>query len=113
MLIVINKGDRLSKEDLAKAKTDYQTYIKITVDIKKETVAVGGEYHADAERILLELGSRQIDIWGGGINLIEKVFETNAIINLRAGKNDSADILDASIKNKFMEIVKRVFKNYV
>ena len=46
--------EKLTKEDIQKAREEYSEYIKITVDIKKEIVAIGGEYHADAELILAE-----------------------------------------------------------
>lgn len=94
MPVVIVK-DKLSKREFEEARRDYETYIKITIDLVREVVALGGEYHADAEELLLAEGSRQGDIWGGGVNLETGQFETNAIINLRAGKNDSTEILDS------------------
>ena len=35
--------------------------VKLVVDIERAVVAIGGELHADAEAILLEQGSRQIE----------------------------------------------------
>lgn len=112
MAIVIVK-DRVSRKEFEKAKEDYQTYIKITVDLKKEAVALGGEYHADAEALLLKQGSKQKNIWGGGVNLETKRIETNAIINLRPRENESAEILDKKIRKKFIKIIKKVLKGYV
>lgn len=112
MAIVVIK-DRLLKKEFERAKEDYQTYIKVTIDLKRKVVALGGEYHADTERLLLEDGSEQKDIWGGGINLEEKRIETNAIINLRPRQNKSAEILDPETREKFVKIVKRVLKGYV
>ena len=40
------------------------TYIKLAVDIEQEVAAGGGALHADCEAVLLEAGSRQLDIWG-------------------------------------------------
>jgi len=112
MATVIVK-DRLSKGDFERAKEDYQSYIKITVDLKRKIIALGGEYHADAERLLLKGGSKQKDIWGGGVDLEEKRIETNAIINLRPGENESTEILDERVRKKFIRIVKRILKGYV
>lgn len=111
MAIIIVK-DELNQADFKKAKEDYRTYIKITLDLEKAIVALGGEYHADAEKLLLDQGSRQEDIWGGGFNLETKQFETNAIVNLRPGKNSSTEILDIKIRKKFLRIAKKVFKDY-
>lgn len=112
MAIIIVK-DTFSKEDFQKAREDYESYIKLTVDIQRRIVALGGEYHTDAEKLLLGQGSKQEDIWGGGINLEIKQFETNAIINLRPGKNESTEILDPKIREKFLVIAKRILKEYV
>lgn len=112
MAIIIVK-EKLSRKDFERAKEDYGVYIKITIDLKREVTALGGEYHADAERLLLEQGSRQEDLWGGGINLEEGRLETNAIINLRPNKNESTEILDPEVRKKFVKIAKEILKGYV
>jgi len=112
MAIVIVK-EKISKQDFKKAREDYEIYIKITLDLKKETIAFGGEYHADAEKLLLEQGSKQKDIWGGGFNLEEKRIETNAIINLRSGRNESTEILDQEVRKKFIKMVKKILGKHV
>lgn len=105
MIIVLEKPATV--EEIKKARKDYQNYLKITLDVEKKIVAIGGEYHADAETKLLKLGCQQVDIWGGGLDLVSKKFETNAIINLRAGQNPSTEILDPRIREKFLAIVKK------
>ncbi|OGV89192.1 hypothetical protein A2Z41_01860 [Microgenomates group bacterium RBG_19FT_COMBO_39_10] len=112
-MAIILVEDKLTKEDFQKAREDYESYIKLTIDIEQEKAALGGEYHADAEKLLLNQGSKQENIWGGGVNLETKQFETNAIINLRPGKNDSPEILDPQTRNDFLKIAKKVLKNYV
>ena len=74
---------------------------------------MGGEFHADAEKLLLESGSKQADIWGGGVDLEDEKFVVNAIINLRSGRNDSADILDAKTRETFLILAKEALKDYV
>jgi hypothetical protein len=107
-------GDRkVAKEDFEKAREDYGTYVKITVDLESSAVVLGGEYHADAEKVLLDQGSKQHNIWGGGINLETKKFETNAMINLRAGRNDSTEILDSEVRKMFLLLAKKVLKKHV
>lgn len=111
MAIVVVK-DTLSKKDFQKVKEDYETYIKLTIDVENKIIALGGEYHADAEKLLLDQGSRQQDIWGGGVNLETKQLETNAIINLRP-RNNSTEILDPKTREKFLMIAKRILRKYV
>ena len=107
---VILVKDKLSFIDLQKAKEDYNDYIKVTVDVVVEAITVGGRWHADGEKLLMANGSKQSDIWGGGINLLTKQVETFALVNLKPNQNnDSQDILDAEIRKRFKKIVEEKF----
>lgn len=112
-IIIVEPNQKLSKEDFEKAREEYNSYIKITIDLEEEITALGGEYHADAEEKLLKIGSKQKNIWGGGINLKLKVFEAKAMINLRPTVNYSNEILDTKIRSKFFKVAKKVLKKYV
>jgi len=112
MMVVLVK-DKISEEEFQKARQDYGSYIKITTDLNSGIVALGGEYHADAEKLLLEKGSESTNIWGGGINLETKKFETNAIINLKPGVNESTEILNPETRKKFLKIAEDILKAYV
>jgi len=46
-------------EALALAKEFYIDMVKGVVDIDREIIALGGEYHMDANTILIEQGSHQ------------------------------------------------------
>ena len=103
-IVVLQK--KPTKEDIKSAREEYPNYIKITADLAQEIIAIGGEYHADSQKIFLEeYGSKQKDIWGGGYNIILKKFEVNALVNLRPPENESMDILDPEIRNNFLELV--------
>ncbi|MBI2103588.1 hypothetical protein HYT59_01130 [Candidatus Woesebacteria bacterium] len=112
-IIIVTPPKKLSEEDFEKAREDYQSYIKITADIENEIVVLGGEYHADAEKKLLEMGSKQENIWGGGYNLSINEVETNAMINIRTGRNDNPEILDAKIKAKFIKLTEKVLHEFI
>jgi len=110
MAIVVVR--ELSKSDVLKAREEYHEYIKITTDLSNKIVAIGGEYHADAEEILIkDFQCKSENIWGGGYNLKLKKFETNAILNIKPEVNDSLEIIDAKIREIFLEIVKDKLKN--
>lgn len=110
MAIVVLQG-KPTKENIRIARQEYPNYIKITADLLQEIVLIGGEYHADSEKILIEkYGSKQMNIWGGGYNITLKKFETNAIVNIRQPINDSTDIIIPEIRNSFLKLVeKRLF----
>jgi len=91
------------------AEDSYGDMVKAVVDIENEIVAVGGEWHADAEKVLLDNGSNQKDLWG--INLYsEKVgddfIEYNSLINIRPKSgNRTGDIELTEVKDKIKKII--------
>ena len=46
------------------AESNFGDMFKFVVDVVRGVVAVGGEFHADGEALLLDAGSRQADVWG-------------------------------------------------
>jgi|SRR3989338_3787241 len=95
------------------AQADFGEMVKAVVDIEKGIIAVGGEWHSDAERILLESGSEQKDLWG--INLFParergQFIEFTSLINIRprAG-NRTMSIEIPEIKEKISQVVNKLF----
>ena len=57
---------KISSEGLRKHLGDpFDDMIKFVVDIHKQIMSLGGRLHADGEKILLESGSCQENLWGG------------------------------------------------
>lgn len=110
-VVIITK--KLTREDVQKALEEYPSYIKITIDTENEIVAIGGEYHADAELILVKnYGSKNSNIWGGGYNLDTKMFETNAMVNIKPIiSSNNPEITDPIAKEKFLMLVNKVLKD--
>ena len=46
------------------AKDFYVTMIKGVVDIERGILAMGGEFHMDANMVLIGNGSKQQNVWG-------------------------------------------------
>ena len=66
----------------------------------------------DGEKILLDQGSLQDNIWGGGINLTTGEIDATAVLNLRPKlENLSLEILNPKTRQKLVNIVKKLFKN--
>ena len=109
-MAVVLVNEKVTKEDIKNASEEYGEYIKVDIDIKTGAMTIGGEWHADGEKVLLESGSRQSDIWGGEINLRDNSIDYNSMINVRPGvDNNSQEILDREIRDKFSEILKDKF----
>jgi hypothetical protein len=108
---IVTVNDKVKDKDLKKASEEYGQYIKIVVDIDSGLIAIGGMWHADAEKILLKNGSRQENLWGGGIDMESKQIDYTALINIRPRQdNPSMEITDKDIRKRFLEIVKQKFK---
>ncbi len=89
---------------------DFGGYIKVVVDVSEQILAGGGKRHFDAEQILLGQGSRQENLWGGGLDLETKEIDYNSMINVRPRQqNFSRDIMSAGIRDKFDKVVKSLF----
>lgn len=110
-MAVVFVNDKVTTDDLKIAQEEYGKYVKIVVDIKNNLMTIGGEWHADGEKVLLEHSADKDSVWGGGIDLDTKNIETIALINLRPNlDNNSQEILDKDTREKFVSIVKERFE---
>jgi len=100
----------IAKEELARlTQRFFGDMVELVVDVRRRVIAVGGELHADAERLLLEAGSQQADLWGAnyypGLGP-EGCLEFTALINIRPARgNPSMEILDPAVRAVVQEIV--------
>ncbi|MBI4250356.1 hypothetical protein HY622_02100 [Candidatus Uhrbacteria bacterium] len=89
-------------------------YVKGVVDVSRRIMAVHAELHADLERVLLENGSRQEDLWG--INLYpnaldDEWIEYDSMINIRPRQgNRSRDVESEEIRGKIRAVVAMLVK---
>lgn len=96
------------------AAQTYGDMVKAVADIEQKIIAIGGEYHADAEKLLLESGSKQSDLWGFNIypeQDRQTWLEYNSLINIRPhAHNRSLVIGNQEIKEKIKNIVDEKIK---
>jgi len=105
MLLTINK--KATQEEIKKMAEDFDGYIKVVVDLQLKILAGGGKRHFEGEQKLLNDGSKQQNLWGGGVDLETKEIDYNSIINLRPSEdNPSRDIMSSEIRKEFDRIVK-------
>jgi hypothetical protein len=102
--------EKINQEEFDEiAKNGFGEMVKIVVDIERKIIVLGGELHADEENILIEDGSRPVDLWGANIyvnKLKEERLQFTALINIRPAKgNRSMEISDPDIKEKITQIV--------
>ncbi len=92
------------------AENWYGTMIKGTVDIAREKVALGSDYHIESCEELVKDGSHQNNVWGFNIRFEETpdgVLEFDSMVNIKpALSNPSRSINDDSVKSKAEEIIR-------
>ena len=108
LLIIRQKAD---KDILEKVAEDLDGYVKVVVDIRRKILSAGGELHVDGEKLLLEDDSKQVDLWGGGIDFETGEIDFDSMINLRPGqKNKSREVLDQKIRDQMEAIIKNLLR---
>ena len=88
----------------------FETMVKVVIDLERESLALNGEMHADLETLLLDNGSRQEDLWGANIYFKNPHdLEFTSLINIRPAQgNRSMELRDPMLRNKMLEIVKKL-----
>ncbi len=109
--MIITKSEPFTREEILKLRESFGVYIKTVIDVKKKLCSAGCDRHFESEKILLNQGSRQPDLWGGGIDLEMKIIDCNSFINIRPNeKNASNEILDIKTRKRFEGLTKYFFK---
>ena len=106
-LFIINR--ELTTEEIDELALTYSSYIKFVVDIKLHIAAAGTVMHYECEKFLLESGSKQSDLWGGGIDSKTKTIDYTSLINIRGDSNKSMEVLDLNIRAE-IDIIEHVTK---
>ncbi len=109
--MIITKSKPFTPKEIEKLKEIFDIYIKTVIDVRKNICSAGADRHFESEQILLQKGSNQSDIWGGGIDLETKAIDFNSFINIRPlGNNTSNEIQDETIRNKYKKITEYFFE---
>lgn len=109
--MIISKSQPFTKEEIGRLKEQFDVYIKTVIDVTKKICSAGMNRHHEGEEILLKQGSKQSDIWGGGIDLETKVLDFNSFINIRPNDNNTSNqIQDPEIRKTYEELTKFFFQ---
>src|SRR3989344_8825549 len=106
----------ISKEELKKyAEATFGDMVKLVSDVERGILAIGAEFHAEEEALLMEReGSRREHTWGFNI-YPEKPepewIEFDSMVNIKpALGNKSRAITDEAVKEKIRKIVKKLIQ---
>lgn len=90
-----------------KAREAYDDYIKTVIDIEKNILAIGGEYHIDCEEVLIKYGSKQENLFGGGYRISTKEVEFMAMSNFKPALGKvTYEISDPSVREKLEQLTR-------
>ena len=107
----INSKNKITIAELNQmAEKMFGNLVKAVVDVEKEIMVVNGELHADEESLLIENGSKSVNLWGINIYPEKKgtddFIEFNSMINIRPSYgNRSRGVEDEKIREKILVIV--------
>ena len=118
LAILLRMDIRIIKEPIsladvrALAQEIYRDMVKGVVDTKRGIVALGGEWHMDANAMLLSKGSEQQHVWGFNIYVDEHgddAIKFVSLINIRPAQgSQSMEIEDKNLRGKIRVILKRL-----
>lgn len=112
--MIITKNSPYTKEEIVKLREQFDVYIKTVIDVEKKICSAGCDRHFESEKILLNDGSNQSDLWGGGIDIDLKVIDGNAFINIRPSDGNTInEIQDPVIRKKFIDAMLYFFQEIV
>lgn len=106
-----NKANQTGLKEMSQKM--FAGLVKAVVDVEKEVMMIDADLHADEEKVLLDDGSKQENLWG--INLYpdligtDDFIEFDSMINIRPSQsNRSRGVENEEIQKKIREIVKKL-----
>lgn len=89
----------------------FSDFVKCVADVKENKLAVDSELHSDLERMLLEDGSAQENLWGFNLypqDTGDDFIEYDSLINIRSWQgNPSRDVVDPDVREAIKEVVNK------
>ncbi|MBP9797584.1 hypothetical protein KBC70_00360 [Candidatus Woesebacteria bacterium] len=112
--MIITKDSPFTSDEIEQLKEQFTFYIKTVIDLQKKVCSAGMNRHFEGEEVLLQQGSKQSDIWGGGIDLETQEIDFNSFINIRpTDGNMKNEIQNESIRSQYKELTEYFFKEIV
>ena len=108
--MVLILKDKATKEQVQEVTKAYEGYTKVVVEITREVLYAGGEYHIDCEETLLADGSDQSDLWGGGFRFNSGEVDFVGLTNYKPSADHlSYEVTFPEIREKMENLIRKVF----
>ena len=87
----------------------YRTFVKGVADLERGIIALGGDWHMDANAALIEDGSEQKNNWGFNVypdKTGDEAVEYDSLINIRPAQNNrTRELQDPQLRAAVRTIV--------
>lgn len=91
------------------AKEFYVDMVKGVVDVEREIMALGGEWHMDANNKIMKDGSTQKNVWGFNFYLNDGSIRYTSLFNIRPLQNNrTIEIQDKNLKKQMEVIIRKL-----
>lgn len=105
MIVILDR--KITHEEFQKTREFYLDYIKTVIDVEKNVLAVGGEFHIDCEEVLIKDGSKLENLYGGGYRISTKEIEYMAMSNYKpAFGKITYEIMDPEIRSRLEKLTR-------
>ena len=99
--------EKPTSEQVSEMMKEYDTMIKIVVDVRRRVLAGGGEMHSDCEGMLLDDGSEQDDLWGANWYPAKQEIVFESLINIRPRLGNRSILIQSEELRQQVETVTR------
>lgn len=109
-MVILDRKISLEQLETIEEETFFDYMSKAVVDIGKGIIAVNAELHSDLEKMLLDSGSNQHDLYGINLLFDEAEIEYDSMINPPRNREAGyprvgRDVADPEARKKIEEIV--------
>jgi len=105
--------EKISKEELARiTKESFEDMVKVDVDVKREILTMGGEWHSEGDELLSrEEGYSRENVWGVNFypwNPPEKRIAYTSLINIKPSLGyRTMEIQEKEIREKISKVIEK------
>jgi hypothetical protein len=112
--MIITNSTPFTPEEILQLSQEFETYIKTVIDLDNKICSAGMNRHFEGEQLLLQQGSQQSSVWGGGIDLETKEIDFNSFINIRPRDNNvKNEIQSEMIREQYKKLTEFFFKEII
>ncbi|MFA6272751.1 MAG: DUF5674 family protein [Patescibacteria group bacterium] len=109
--MILTSSKPFTLQEIEQLKEQFEVYIKTVIDIEMKICCAGMDRHFEGEQLLLEQGSQQSVIWGGGIDLETNEIDFNSFINIRPRDNNTKnEIQSEATKKTYKQLTEYFFQ---